>query len=150
MEKMKIVLSVIFGGIAAFFRQYYLIIALVSVVIVFDFITGIIKAKMISNGWDSEKGTKGFFKKIVLLLSLMFGIFLDFSIPLALSSGIGVEMPFSTHFSLIIGFYIIFNECISICENLYQCNEKAVPKWVVDFLKITKDKLDAGEKNESN
>lgn len=145
MEKIKIMLSVIFGAIAAFCKQYYLIITLVAVVIIFDFITGIVKAKLISEGWDSEKGTKGFFKKIAFLLSLFFGIFLDWAIPVALKSGLNIEIPFTTPFSLVIGFYIIFNECISICENLYKCNEKTVPKWIINLLKIASEKLDKGE-----
>ena len=145
MEKLKIVLSVMFGAIAAFCRQYYLIIVLVALVIVMDFVTGIVKSKITGEGWDSEKGTKGFFKKIALLLSLFFGIFLDWAIPVALKSGLDITIPFTTPFSLIIGFYIIFNECISICENLYKCNEKTVPKWIVNLLKIASEKLDKGE-----
>lgn len=145
MEKIKIILSVVFGALAAFCKQYYLIIALVAVVIVLDFLTGVVKAKLISEGWDSEKGTKGFFKKIAFLLSLFFGIFLDWAIPIAFKSGLNITIPFTTPFSLVIGFYIIFNESISICENLYKCNEKAVPKWIVNLLKIASEKLDKGE-----
>ena len=72
----KWLISVITGGLAAFFGQYGLFIALVAVAVVLDVITGLIKAKATGEGLDSGKATKGFWKKISLFVGLAFGIFL--------------------------------------------------------------------------
>ena len=44
-------------------------------------------------------------------------------------------------FGLIIGSYIVLNECISICENLYECNPDIIPKWIANLLKNAKGKI---------
>ena len=118
---MKILLSSVIGAVATFFSQYGLIITVVTIAIVIDCVTGLVKAKATAEGWDSKKATKGFWKKVALLVALAFGMLLDFFIPTALSQ-IGVTIPFNLPFALVVGCYIVLNECISICENLYKIN----------------------------
>lgn len=148
MEKAKIIIAALLGGFATFFGKYGTIFLMVAVIIVLDFLTGLVKAKIIGEKWDSKKGTMGFFKKISLLLALVFGVFLDWFLPMALQTGINFTIPFALPFALIIGVYIIVNESISICENLYQCNEKIIPKWIAKLLKIASETLDKGEKKQ--
>ena len=59
--------SVILGGLATFFGQYGLFIALVAVAVVLDVITGLVKVKATGEGLSSDKATKGFWKKISLM-----------------------------------------------------------------------------------
>lgn len=140
MEKEKWILSGLLGMISTFFQHHGILIALVLVSICFDTTTGLIKAKL--NGEiNSQKGTRGFFKKIALLVCLFFGFFLDMAIPYMFEY-IGMELPFNTPFGMIICFYITLNECISICENLYACNESIMPKWVVKILLSAKEKIE--------
>ena len=121
-------------------------ICFVAAVIILDFATGLIKAKITGEGWESRKGTKGFWKKVALFAGLFFGIFLDYFIPTMLQFGINYTLPFDMPVGMIIGVYIILNECISICENLYTCNPKIIPAWVAKLLKIAVDKVEtAGE-----
>lgn len=140
MEKTKWLLSGFFGMIATFFQHHGILVVLVLVSICFDVATGLIKAK-INGEISSQKGTRGFFKKISLLVCLFFGFFLDIAIPYMFGY-IGMELPFSTPFGMIICFYIVLNECISICENLYACNESIMPKWVVKILLSAKEKIE--------
>lgn len=141
MEKIKRLVSVIFGAIAAFCEQYGIMILLVAVAIVFDLVTGLIKAKANANdAWSSEKCRKGLFKKLALLVGMCFGFFLDWFIPQVLIY-VNITLPFAMPFSMIICFYIVLNESISICENLYAVNPDIMPKWIANLLTNVKDKL---------
>lgn len=140
MEKAKWLLSTILGLILSFTNKYGILIIFVAIAIAFDFVTGLIKAN-INGTVSSDIGRKGFFKKMALLVCLFFGFFLDFVIPYMCGS-IGVKIPFETPFGLIICFYIVLNECISICENLYACNPGIMPKWIVKILQSAKDQID--------
>lgn len=146
-EKMKWLISVVLGLIATFIHQYGIMIIMVCVAIMFDCVTGLIKAK-IEEDLSSEAGTKGFFKKTALLVCLFFGFFLDYIIPYMCES-ISIKIPYNMPFGLIICFYIVLNECISICENLYVCNPGIMPKWVVKILLSAKQQIDeSGDNNE--
>lgn len=137
-----------FGGlIATITQQYALIFICVVAAIIFDVITGLIKSKVTEKPWSSKRGTIGFWKKIALLVALCFGIFLDYFIPVALGA-VSVELPFATPFGLIIGVYITLNESISICENLYEINPMTLPKWVVNLLRKTAEKIDEEDDND--
>lgn len=140
-EKLKWALSVIAGAGATFFKQYHIMIILVVMVICFDTITGLVKAKATGQGLNSKKGTQGFFKKISLLVALFFGFFLDFALPYFLTQ-INIGVDFNMPFGLIICFYIVINEAISITENLYATNPSVMPKWVGKLLNKAKDEID--------
>ena len=148
MGKIKWLISIICGLIATFFEQYGILIILVAVAIVFDLVTGLIKTKISdTDHWNSQKCSKGLYKKLALLVAMFFGFFLDWFIPYALVY-INIEIPFSMPFSMIISFYIVLNESISICENLYAANPESIPKWIVDLLTNTKEKLINDDSNE--
>lgn len=140
MEKVKWLLSSLLGLVLSFTHKYGIMIIVVCLAIVFDFATGLVKAK-IEGDVSSEVGTKGFFKKIALLICLFFGFFLDFVIPY-MCERISIQIPFETPFGLIICFYIVLNESISICENLYACNPSIMPTWIVKMLRSAKEQID--------
>lgn len=133
--------SVVLGSVATFFGQYGLFLILVALAVVFDVITGIIKAKATDEGLSSEKARKGFWRKITLFVALGFGIFLDFAAELVISST-GLTLSVGMPFALIVSAYIIINESISIFENLYLANPDAFPKSVGRILKVAKKKID--------
>ena len=137
-------LSLILGLWATFTQKYAIILTFVVVAIVLDLTTGLIKAKATGEGWSSKKGSKGFWKKIALLVAFGFGIFLDTFIPYALRI-ISIDLPFNSPFALVIGVYIILNESISVCENLYEINPHTLPKWIKALLSSANDKIDKGE-----
>lgn len=141
MEKIKWITSALLGILTTFSKQYGVLIALVAVAIVFDLVTGLIKAKVDKNDvFSSSKCAEGLFKKLALLVGMFFGFFLDWFIPYVLLY-VNVEIPFAMPFSMIICFYIVLNESISVCENLYATNPEIMPKWIVRFLTNAKDKL---------
>ena len=149
-EKIKYILSVLGGLLATATKQYGLILLFVVIGIFMDWITGLVKSKITGVAWSSKVGFVGFWKKVSLLAALFFGIFLDYFIPTTLEKIVTVELPFALPFGLIIGAYIVLNECISICENLYACNPDIVPKWIVGLLRNAKDKISDGDKDKND
>lgn len=145
-EKIKYLLSVVGGVLAAMTKQYGVILLFVIIGIVFDFVTGMIKSKVTGIPLSSRRGFVGFWKKVSLLAALFFGVFLDYFIPSVLDEIAAVQLPFGLPFGLIIGAYIVINECISICENLYACNPSIMPKWVRKLIENAKEKIEEGEK----
>lgn len=146
-NKGKITFSVLVGTISSLYQQYAAILILVILAICLDVITGLIKSKVTGEAINSKKGTVGFWKKMSFLVSFMFGIFMDSFIPVLLSV-INIQLPFNCPFSFIVGVYIILNESISICENIYKTNPNAIPKWLKDFLVLAVKEID--DKNNKN
>ena len=142
----KWLVSVVCGAVATFYQQYGLLIVFVCLAIVFDCVTGLIKAKTIGEGLSSQKGWKGFWKKIALLVGLFFGIYLDYVVPLLFVKA-GLTLDIDLPFALIICSYIVLNECISIAENLYLINPDIMPKWIANLLKVAKDKIEDNNKD---
>lgn len=141
MEKMKWLLSVFCGLLSAFTEQYGMIIAFVAVAVIFDWITGIIGERAVGHAITSKKGTIGFWKKMALFAGLFFGFFLDYFIPYCLEK-ISLELPVKgAIFGMIIGCYIVINECISICENIYKANPGILPQWIVTMLTLAKTQI---------
>lgn len=144
MEWIKKLIAVIGGLIATAAKMYGLILIFVCVAIVMDVITGIVKTKALGQKLSSEKGRRGFFKKVTFILALTFGIFIDAFIPSVLQIFADVTLPFNCPFGLIVGIYIVLNESISICENLFTANPQAVPKWLKPFFENLSEKIDEG------
>ena len=146
-NKGKITFSVLIGTISSLYQQYTAILILVILAICLDVVTGLIKTKATGKTISSKKGTIGFWKKMSFLVSFMFGIFMDVFIPILLSV-INIQLPFNCPFGFIVGVYIILNESISICENIYKTNTNAIPKWLKDFLTLAVKEID--DKNNKN
>ena len=144
MKEIKVYSAVVLGFICTAAEQYIPIITCVILAIVFDVVTGLLKAKATGTKLNSKKGTKGFWKKMGSLTALFFGFFLDYFIPIAIPV---VNIPFKLPFGLVIGVYLVLNECISICENLYKINPKLIPKWIAKLLSVAITDLE-GENSE--
>lgn len=144
MDKPKIVATAALSALTAFANKYAAIVVFVVIVVCMDIVTGIIASCATGEKISSEKGTKGFWKKMALFAALAFGFLLDYFIPYMVSYT-GIELPASALFGVMIGCYIVINESISICENLYRCNDEILPKWVVNLLTQSKDKIDKVE-----
>ncbi len=148
MEKIKWVVSIVVGFMAAMAKQYYVIVLFVACAVVFDWVTGLLKAKATGEGVNSKKATVGFWKKLALLMALFFGFFLDYFIPYMIGT-LGILLPETALFGMVIGCYIVINECISIAENLYVINPAVLPNWIVKLLTAAKEQIEKkGERNE--
>lgn len=152
MNRYILSVSAILGTVATLLETYVVLVILVACAIVLDVITGLVKCFATGEKLSSEKGQKGFWKKIMLLMALLFAFFLDVSIP-AVMEVVKIQMPFekSLLFGSIVGVYIILNESISICENIIKANRMALPKWLKKLFQDAKKEIDEGGKeNGSN
>lgn len=148
-EIFKISSSVVLGFLANAYQKYSVMLLLMSVAIIFDLITGIVKAKCSDEPISSKKGTKGFFKKLAFFIAYFFGVFLDLFVPYAIEvTNIGIQIECC--FGLIIGVYITLNESISICENIYNINNQIMPQWITDYLLGFKKNVDKTDENNDN
>lgn len=135
------------GLVASFWGLYGGIIICVFVVIVLDVVTGIVSALANGEKISSEVGTRGFWKKMALILALAFGIFLDAFIPIMLGV-ITLEIPFSMPIGTIVGCYIVINEAISIIENINKASPSALPKWIKKLLTGAANTIDDPSKED--
>jgi len=139
----KIIISMALGALSSFYDKYGNITLLVIGAIILDIITGILKAK-INQEISSIDSFKGFWNKISLFAGLAFGFFLDMLAEYLFIVG-AKTMFINVHLSIpigtIIGVYIILNESISICENLYGCGVK-LPAFLINSLKIARENID--------
>ena len=140
MSTVKVLFSAVCGIIAAFCEQYGLFFYLVIGAVVFDFVTGLIKAQISGEGLDSKKAHKGFWKKVSLFVALGLGVFLDFIIE-NLFFHIGAAMPVSAPVTPVIACYIVINECISVAENLYLINPHSLPDFIAKWLKVANEDI---------
>ena len=143
MNKYVLGASFILGTMATLAEQYAVLIMLVAAAIVLDVITGLVKCFATGEKLSSDKGTRGFWKKIMLLVSLLFAFFLDVCIP-AVMEVVSIKLPFekSLLFGSIVGVYIILNESINICENILKANKMALPKWLKKLFQDAKKDID--------
>ena len=147
MNKYILGASAILGAMATLAEAYIVLVILVAAAIVLDVITGLVKCFATGEKLSSEKGQKGFWKKIMLLMALLFAFFLDVSLP-AIMDVVKIQTPFdkSLLFGSIVGVYIILNESISICENIIKANKMALPKWLKKLFQDAKKDMDEGGK----
>ncbi len=128
------------GWSTALLNTYGILSLLVCGAIIFDVITGILKAKT-SKTINSNAGFIGLWKKLSLFAGLFFGYFLDFVERYLGSVSDTIDITFHIPFGMIIGIYIVLNECISIVENLYACGVK-LPGFLIKALKAASDRAD--------
>lgn len=142
MDKMKYFVAIAGGAVAAYFRQYSILYVLVGIACMLDLLTGVCAAVLDGTGLSSKIARNGFLKKLVLLVAVGFGTFLDFLVQFAVEKA---GMHFDTLiFSSVICVYICITECISIIENIYRSTGGAIPQWIVKMLKQHKESLEKG------
>ena len=140
-EYLKMGSAFFIGVLTNIYNKYSTMLLFMFIAVIFDVITGLIKAKYTDEKITKEKGENGFCKKIIFFISYFFGIFMDFAIPYMLTLT-GQEININCCFGWIIGAYITLNETISIIENIYDTNPDVFPAWIADIVRSIKDKID--------
>lgn len=143
MDKLKYILAIVGGALVAYFRQYTILFVLVGIACILDLMTGMCAATLEGTGLSSKIARKGFLKKLVLLIAVGLGTYLDFLVQFAAEKA---GLQFATLiFSPTICVYICVTECISIIENIYRSTGGAIPQWIMNMLKQHKDSMEKGE-----
>ena len=104
----------------------YKFIAVACIFIVFDVVTGVLQA-FINGTFDSKKMRQGGLHKLCLLVTMAFGVALDYSQML-------VELGFEFPCLKTIAGYITFMEILSCIENINLGFPNLLPKSLVSIL----------------
>lgn len=104
----------------------YQYILVTFIFIIFDVVTGVLQA-LINGTFESRKMRQGGLHKLALLVTLGFGVALDYSQTL-------VELGFTFPCLRIIAGYITLMEIMSVIENLNLAFPNMLPKSLVKVL----------------
>lgn len=96
-----------------------------------DYVTGIVKAKYLDE-IESEKGAWGIIKKAMYALVVAVAIICDYII-INTAEKIGISIPLTTFFGLLVSIWLILNEIISILENLIKM-DVPIPPFLKGFI----------------
>lgn len=136
----RAVLASAAAAVAACFSQLAVPVAVLLVVMLVDYGTGIAKA-VVTKTLCSRVGISGILKKIANLAVVAVGLVTDYVIAEAAQT-LGVDMTVRFAVGLLVTFWLIVNELISILENV---SELGVPlptflQKLAERLKITLEK----------
>ena len=112
----KALCSAVVAGLTAYFKVIAVPVALLFVVMLIDYASGVANAYM-KGEWSSKVGIKGIVKKVGYMGVVIVAAVFDWLIYSGLK-GVGVSFDGSYYFGLIVTIWLIINECISILENL--------------------------------
>ena len=148
-DVLKISASIVAGTVMSWTQEYTTLLSFVTIAIVFDVLTGVLKVVSKSEKWHGRKAMRGFWNKISLYCGLAMGIFLDFFIPF-MAKEVGIQIGTAAHLSYIFAAYIVLNELISACQNLQQCNSHIMPSWVLRLLQSSAEQIEQKGSTEKN
>lgn len=118
---------------------------------ILDYITGMLASKNeaidhpedSNYGWSSKKGAKGIIKKVGYLCVIAVAMVVDYVIA-KVSGELGVKIPVSAFFGLLVAVWYLLNELLSIIENAGRMGA-AVPEWLIRYIAVLKDKIDTSD-----
>ncbi len=103
------------AAVGAYFRELAGPVAVLAAVMVLDYITGLVRA-WIERKISSRVGIIGVIKKVGYLCVVAVAIVVDWTIQTAAAT-VGHELNGFFMFGLLVTFWLVLNECISILEN---------------------------------
>lgn len=110
------VIALAIGGISAYMRLMFVPLAILIVVMIIDYMSGMIKAWG-NDELSSKVGIKGIVKKLCYLMLVCVAGVVDWLLWSGLRQ-VGITLDFGFCFGLIVVIWLIINELISILENL--------------------------------
>ena len=146
-NSIKALVSAVIAGLTAYFRVIAIPIALLFIVMVLDYLSGIANAYT-KGEWSSKSGLRGIIKKVGYMGVVIVAAVFDWLIYSGLK-GIGVSFDGSYYFGLIVAIWLIINECISILENLGELGVP-LPGFLLKGIKKLQKQIDekGGTKDE--
>lgn len=138
MEKIIDRINILYGAavtlfVAAFGQYWYLFVGFLVLNVV-DYITGVIKSRILHKE-SSQKGLKGIFKKIGYWIVIAIAFFVSVCFK-NMGSIIGIDLSLTVLFGWFTLATLIINEIRSILENLVQCGV-VVPEFLIKGLEVT-------------
>lgn len=139
MSKLKYLVSAVFVGLCSYVGAAFATSILTLLCLnVFDYITRLLANFYTGKKIKSDLGIKGIFKKGAMWLLIVIGFMIDKVIVQACASA-NFTLSFQFTFASIVSLWLIFNEIISVLENLSEIGLN-VP-FLMPFAKYVRDKI---------
>lgn len=136
-------LQAAFSAAAAFLAIYLGMITvpliLLTLVMLADYITGIAAAYTFRT-LSSKRGLRGIFKKLGYIVLVGVAMCIDYLLYSGLSA-MNIDTGTGSWFGLLVCFWLIINELISIIENLIQL-DVPIPPFLSGIIKRLKDRIE--------
>ncbi|GEQ22296.1 hypothetical protein CBU02nite_28020 [Clostridium butyricum] len=111
------------------------VLGLLSLVMITDYVTGILDAK--SRGEiNSRTGMWGIVKKLLYGVEVAIAMVVDWTI-INVAGQLNIDIHMGTFFGLLVSIWLIFNEIISILENLTRLGTP-MPSFLIKFVSTFK------------
>lgn len=133
MDYIKGCIIALAAAISSYFGNLAAPIALLVLCNVIDYSTGIIAAPGRDEKISSYKGIRGIAKKICMWLLVIVGVIFDETLKIALQA-VGIDIHIKFLISLIVCLWLVFNEIISILENMMDIGAP-IPGFLQPFVK---------------
>lgn len=149
MKQIKAIFITVFSAIGSFLGVLAIPVVILIMCNIMDYITGIAAGPSRGQKIDSYKSFKGIWKKVCMWLLIVIGALIDW---LLISTGqtLGIQIPFNFIISIVVAVWLVFNEIISILENMVDIGINLPPflmplvknlkKQVEDKVKIEEEK----------
>ena len=124
------------------------VLVILTVMMVLDYVTGMLASKKESlehpgdknYGWSSKKGAQGIIKKVGYLCIIVVAMVVDYVI-LHVATAMGIAISAKAFFALMVAVWYILNELLSIIENAGRMGAP-VPEWLCKYIAALKEKID--------
>lgn len=119
-----------------------LLIPAISLVLcnIIDYATALIAIKINGGKFDSNTGIKGIYKKVLMWLLVVVGVIFDGVLKYA-AEAIGFEFKIDFLIGCIVCVWLVFNEMISILENIKACGIK-LPPFLEPLIKTAQEQIE--------
>ena len=144
----KLLISTAMAALSSYFQRLAAPLMILLGVMLLDYIAGIVKAGF--NGEiSSREAARGAVRKVGRLCLVAVGTVVDYILSTGLEA-VDVALPFQMPVALLVCFWLMIGECISIVENLDAAGVP-IPVWLMKLLKVSKEKFEQEEgKHESH
>ncbi len=115
------------------------VVLVLTVVMVIDYLTGIIKAGM-SGTLNSTKGANGFVKKLMYIVTVAVACVADYMITYT-AQQFGWDFSTKAYFAILVAVWLIVNEAVSIIENLDEIGVP-MPAFLGKVFQRVKDRVE--------
>lgn len=146
-KSVQTALSAFLAMIAYYFGIIIVPLIVLCVVMVIDYITGMISAWK-NTELSSKKGLLGIVKKVCYVALVCVGMGVDWLIYSGMKQ-IGVDVNYTIFFSVLVTVWLVINELISILENLRNIGVP-LPQFLLSIVKRLKVSTENRVESEEN
>jgi toxin secretion/phage lysis holin len=137
---MEIAITAFFTTIALWFGNFAIAFLILVICNIADYVSRIVVNKITGVQISSSIGFKGIFKKVAMWLLVFVGFMIDCMITYA-TGLINFSIPFHFFFATAVASWLVFNEIISILENLSD-GGASIPKFLLNIPRSLKEQIE--------